>query len=390
MLWNRSLPVAINQMEVSMTLQRSALHPVAAGRGSNFQQRFGWELPVVYTDVVSEYRAATEGVALHDASYVGRLKAVGRDVLDLLNRMSTNKVVSLQPGQGAPTILTTDRGRILDLIGVVNTGDYILLITSPGNQQTVMAWLDKFTIMEDVAVEDITLASTMLTVLGPKSQAALESISGVGLDSLQPFHSVMIEIPSGTPLVEEGRRDFQQARIIRRGLGGLHGFDLVLSPSAAAPVWQQLVASGLTPVGMDACEAVRVQYAVPLHQREMGETYNPLEAGLIGSIDFGKGCYIGQEVIARLDTYKRVQRHLVKLGFSPGLRLPEGSSLLYDGQVVGTVTSVARIPTTGETIGLGYVRKSAAAVGVRLGLAEVAEGWAEVQELPQLFGPGQG
>ena len=156
-----------------MTLQRSVLHSVASPAGGSFQEEFGWELPRVYTDAASEYRAATESAAVHDASYFGRLKATGEDALDLINRLSTNQVLGLQPGQGAPTVLTTDRGRILDLIGVVNTGNYALLLTSPGEQQPVIDWLDKYTIMEDLVVEDITSETTMLSVVGPDCRKRL-------------------------------------------------------------------------------------------------------------------------------------------------------------------------------------------------------------------------
>ena len=358
-----------------MRLQRSALHSITAP-GGGFQERFGWELPKAYTDFGSEYQAATEGVAVHDVSYAGRLKATGPDVLDLLNRMSTNEVLSLQPGQGAPTILTTDRGRILDLIGVVNTGDHILLITSPGAQRTVIDWLDKYTIMEDIAIEDVTGSTTMLTVFGPGSQAALESASGAALADLPPFHAVLESIGG------------HRVQVIRRPLGNLPSFDLLPPPTAAAAVWQRLVESGVTPVGVEAYEAVRVRYAVPFYRRELGESYNPLEAGLIGAIDFTKGCYIGQEVIARLDTYNKVQKHLVTLRFSSGSAVAEGNTLRQGDQSVGEVTSVTRIPTTGETIGLGYVRKEAATVGTRLELEGAADGWARIEELPQLFEPG--
>ena len=124
---------------------------------------------------------------MHDNSYVGRLKATGDDALDLLNRLSTNQVLTLEPGQGAPTVLTTDRGRILDLIATVNVGDYTLLLTSPEGQQRVMDWLDKYTIMEDLVVEDMTGDSTMLTVLGPQCLESLEAASGVALRGLLPF-----------------------------------------------------------------------------------------------------------------------------------------------------------------------------------------------------------
>ena len=363
-----------------MTTLRSALHPIATAAGSPFQEQFGWELPRVYSDVASEDRAATENVAVHDTSYVGRLRATGADALDLLNRMSTNQVLTLEPGQGAPTILTTDRGRILDLVGAVNTGDDaqgVLLLTSPEGQQRVIDWLDRYTIMEDLTVEDCTQETTMLTVFGPGSQGALEAVCGVGLDRLPSFHTIPVSIAG------------HEARLVHQPLGTLPAFALIMSPQESAAVWRTLLDAGITPVGIEAYNTVRVQYGVPVYGQEMGEPYNPLEAGLIGSIDFAKGCYIGQEVIARLDTYQKVQKYLTMLRFNPEATVEEGAVLELAGQRVGLVTSVARIPTTGELIGLGYVRTANATVGVQLELADPASGWAEVADLPQLFGPGE-
>ncbi|MFQ6026930.1 MAG: aminomethyltransferase family protein [Dehalococcoidia bacterium] len=360
-----------------MTTERSPVHTLATSGGTDFQDRFGWKLPRVYTDVASEYQAAAEGVAVHDSSYAGRLKASGDDALDLLNRMSTNLVLRLEPGQGAPTILTTDRGRILDLVGVANVGAYILLLTSPDGQQRVIDWLDKYTIMEDLTVEDITPETTQLTVLGPQSGSTLEAITGASLAALTSFHSQPAQI---------GEHPVQ---IISRPLGDLPSFDLLLTPDAAAEVWDTLVAAGIVPMGSDAYEALRIKNAVPKYGQEMGEAYNPLETGLIGSIDFAKGCYIGQEVIARLDTYKKVQKYLVQLRFSIDAVVSEGANLEQEGRSVGKVTSLTSVPTTGELVGLGYVRTARAKVGSRLELPAPAQGWAEVTALPQLFGPGE-
>ena len=111
-----------------MTSQQSAISStpgLSNAGGKEFQEHHGRRIPALYSDLATEYVAAKEDVAIHDSSYVGRLKATGPDALDLLNRMSTNQVLSLEPGQGAPTILSTDRGRILDLIGVVNFGENV-------------------------------------------------------------------------------------------------------------------------------------------------------------------------------------------------------------------------------------------------------------------------
>ena len=335
----------------------------------------------VYTDVAAEYRAITEAAGRHDSSYSGRLKASGEDALDLLNRLSTNGIVNLAPGEGAPTILTTDRGRILDLLGVVNTGDYTLLLTSPGCQQAVIDWLDKYTIMEDLTVEDISGDTAQFTLCGPGAADALTSALSLpeetGLvDSLAP-HAAMPATVGGCGVL-----------VVKRPLGGLSALDLVMDAADGADVWAALEEAGIPAVGQQAYEAALVQNGIPRHGREMSDAYNPLEAGLIGSVDFAKGCYIGQEVIARLDTYEKVQRYLVRLRFSEGAEVQEGAGLELEGRNVGKVTSLAALPATGELVGLGYVRTARANPGQTLTLAAPASGIAEIMDLPQLFGPG--
>jgi len=361
-----------------MTLHRSPLYTIAATGGSEFIERYGWELPAAYTDPGSEYQSATTAVAVYDASHMGRLKITGDDALDLLNRLSTNMVADLEPGQGAPTILTTDRGRILDVIIVLNAGDHTLLLTSPGTQQSVIKFLDRYTIMEDLTVEDVSSSTAMLALWGPDSGAFLEKAIGAAICALPLNHTLLADVGGC------------QVRVVACSMSDLLGFYLICPTGAAEPVWQQLVDAGAAPMGNEAYEAVRVRYGVPVHGSEMGEDYNPLEAGLIGSIDFTKGCYIGQEVIARLDTYEKVQKYLVKLAFAPGAEVAPGTILQSEGKAVGKVTSVATDPSTGEVIGLAYVRTQLGVVGTRLQLEPLSGDWAEIQGLPQLFGPEQG
>lgn len=351
-----------------MALRESSLQTGA----TVFVERHGHQLPAFYSDFASEYQAATTSVAVHDASYMGRLKATGEDGLDLLNRMSTNKVVDLAAGEGAVTVLTTDRGRIVDVLGVVNQGDHVILLTSPGRQQAVIEWLDKYTIMEDLTVEDITSETAMLALVGPESGKLLGLTSPKGpLDSLtsQP--------------VRLGEYD---ALAVEQPLGSLSRYWLITAPDAAAGLWRQLTDHGAIPMGATAMDAARVNFGVPEYGPEMGEPYNPLEAGLIGSIDFAKGCYIGQEVIARLDTYKKVQKYLVSLRFADA-SVSSGDELLQDGVKVGEVTSVAPEPSDGVLMGLGYVKTAAASPGVRLDVGNPENGSAEIVSLAQPFGP---
>ena len=307
----------------------------------------------------------------------GCLKATGEDALDLLNRLSTNKVDHLQPGHWAPTVLTSDRGRIVDALSVIQAGDCVYLLTSPGQQQTVIEWLDKYTIMEDLEVEDVSASTSIIALAGSGADAAL------GLESAEAERLPGMQYPA--PTVDIGGHT---VLTISRPLGTLPCC-LLLAPSDAEPeITGALVESGASEADDDAWEALRVASGAPAFGSEMGEPFNPLEAGLIGAIDFTKGCYIGQEVIARLDSYDKVQRYLSVLRFSDGSEATVGTPLYQEGRQAGTVTSLYRTPT-GELRGLGFVRTASAIPGQTLELQAPATGTATVEDTPKLFGPGQ-
>ena len=349
--------------------------------------------PPAYTDTAAEYRAAIETAALYDHSEAGRLRAEGDDALDLLNRLSTNRVDNLPPGHGAPTILTTDRGRILDLLLVVNAGPYALLLTGPGSPPAVIAWLDKYTIMEDLTLTDITADTAQFTLCGP---AAGQLIAAAGLaDSSQ-----LAEMEPYA--ARDANLAGQEIMLIHHPLGDFPAWDLILRDNSAAPaVWETLTAAGFVPMGADAWDALLVSQGIPRYERELGDDFNPLEAGLIGAIDFAKGCYIGQEVIARLDTYQKVQKQLALLRFPANIPETAGAELtaaipvvvgaeLTDGsRKVGQITSLAARPDTGELRALAYIRAAHAQPGNQLTLAAPHQGNAEIINLPQLFGPGE-
>ncbi len=311
-----------------------------------------------------------------DSGY-GCLKATGEDSLDLLNRLSTNKVDHLQPGHWTPTVLTSDRGRIVDLLIVIHANECVYLLTSPGQQQPVIEWLDKYTIMEDLEVEDVSGSTAVIALAGEGCDSAL-NLEPDGTDRLPGLQY-------SAPTVNIGGRE---AIALSQPLGGLPCCLLVAVSDCATEIGDSLAASGASQMDDEAWEALRVANGAPAFGSEMGEPYNPLEAGLIGAIDFTKGCYIGQEVIARLDSYDRVQRYLSVLRFSDGCDVTPGTALYLEGRQAGTVTSVYRTPS-GELRGLGFVRTASANVGQTLELQAPSSGTATVEDTPKLFGPGQ-
>ncbi len=327
--------------------------------GAVIGETFGWQLPAVYSSLADEYEATTRRVALVDRSYIGRLELRGVDALELLDRLSTNKLDDLDAaGRGMYTVLTSNKGRILGLLFVLKLEDRLLVLTGPEHRRKVADRIDFYTFAEDVGVSDVTGELAMLAVTGPKAPSLLEAVVGPTAASVPRHGSTTADI------------DGVDVRIVRTDFAALPGYDLIVPARRAAQLWSRLMERGagfgLRPVGMRALDLVRVERGVPVHGRELTEDHNPLEADLTEFISFNKGCYIGQEVVARLNTYDKVQRRLVGLSWGGRDGPVPGAGLHLDGAKVGEVTSKTWSPLRNQGIGLGYVRQAHAGQGTRL------------------------
>ena len=304
---------------------------------------------------VSEYRAATEGIAVLDRSYVGRVKVTGKDATDLLNRLSSNKVDVLPSGTGAATVLPTNKGRVIDLLHLFALEDHILMVTSPQTRQRVTEWIDLYTFLEEVSLQDVTLETAMITVLGPRSATALEHATGASVTSMELYHSLSLTINDVSVVM------------VRTDPTGSPGYDLIMPLENAPVVWSTLVdpACGAVPIGETTYNVLRTEAGIPRYGWEISEDVNPWEVGLDRFINFEKGCYTGQEVILRLYNYSKIQRRLAGLSF-PSSNVSEGAVLRLHGEDVGRVTTVVTHPVTGATLGLGIVRVASVKEDARL------------------------
>ena len=333
------------------------------------------DIPNAYSSLADEYAAATEHVGLVDHSGMGRLRITGADALDLLNRLSTNKLNDLPVGHGAYTVVTTNKGRIIDLLFLLRLEDHLLVATSPGAHQVVADWIEFYTFVEDVAVEDQTGKSAMLGLTGPGAAGLLDHVSATEATAMAPYASVAATI-GGIEVL-----------IVRTDFAGSPGFDLILEAKGIERLWRHLLDegsdAGIMPIGEDALEVLRIVQGRPGYGNELTEEFNPLEANLIEHVNFNKECYIGQEVVARLNTYDKVQKHLVGLSWEGEYDPPPESKLEAGGKRVGTLTSAATSPLTHRRIGLGYVRNAQAEPGTRLVMGSGDnETEVRVEELP--------
>jgi tRNA-modifying protein YgfZ len=314
--------------------------------------------------VAAQYEAAMTSVALLDAAMEGRLRLTDRDRADLLHRLSTNDIRSLTPGDGTRTVLVNHHARIIDLLSIYALPEHLLVTTSAGQSGAVSTLLRKNIFFQDrVGVEDITADTVQYNLYGPMAAALVRTASS--LDPVDwPLHHIQaVEI--------DGAQGWL-ARILP--IAG-NGFALI----GRADDRETLRAALADAVELDPAtfNVLRVEQGYPAFGSELSLEYIPLETRLTDAVSFHKGCYVGQEIIARMESRNRLAKQL--MGLRLGRLVPAGGNLLRQGKEMGDLTSAVDSPRFGP-IGLAYVRSAVAEPGTEL---EVADGVrAEVVELP--------
>ena len=339
-------------------MQPTPLHQAQQNLGATFDSVAGWDVAAHFGTTPAEYEAARTGAAIADASHCGRILARGKDTLDLLNRLSTNLVDPLPEGAGQTTVITTGKGRVLDWVTLLPWGEDVLLLTSPERRSEVAEWIDMFTFEEDTTLKDLTESTAMLSVLGPSAESLVEQLLDASTVALPRLGCVAASWQG------------YEAFVARTDPAGQPGFNIVVPADAAEALWDLAIELGATPIGRQALEALRIEARVPRWGAEFTDDNNPLEAGLLGEISWTKGCYTGQEVVARLYNYHRIQRFIAAVDLPADAGCPPGTVLMADGVAVGRVTSVSSIAHGGVQPALALIRSGHAAVGNTLHIGE--------------------
>lgn len=298
--------------------------------------------------------AVEGGVAICDRSHWGLLKVTGEDRLRYLHNQSTNDFERLQPGQGCDTVFVTSTARTLDLATAYVTEDAVLILVSPNRRQQLLTWLDRFIFPFDkVELTDISAQTAVFSLLGEPATDLLVKLADGDL-SVSPREHQIINIA-----------DIPVRVAVGSGLA-IPGYTLILNLDGAAIVWSKLNEAGAIAFGDRLWENLRIQQGRPVPDCELTEDYNPLEAGLWQTISFEKGCYIGQETIARLNTYKGVKQKL--WGIELDRAVSPQTPITLDGSKVGVLTSYT--DTASGCFGLGYVRTKAGGEGLQVQVGE--------------------
>ena len=290
----------------------------------------------------TDYERLKEAVGLVDRSARGKLRLTGAEAADYLQGQVTNDVEGLAPGSGCYAALLNHKGKMLTDMRVLRTADFIWIDTEPEGLPALVRNASMFSIGRDVRHEDVTAEYAILSLIGPEARAQLDSPP-----------------PEEEHSCTEGEHGLYVATDL--------GVDVICPQTDSAAVREAL---GVEEVSEEAAECLRIESGRPRFSIDVGNETIPEEAGLNErAVSFTKGCYVGQETVARLHYRGKPNRHL------RGIRLRDaaapGTPLHLGDREVGRITTAVVSPTLGP-IALGFVRREAEP-GTVLDLGEVVE-----------------
>jgi len=370
------------------TVRRSALFEAHERGGASVREQDGWLVPAAYGDARSEYEAVRggAGAGVFDLSARGRVEVSGAEAIQFLNGMVTNDVAKLADGAWMHVAFPNVQGRLLASARVVRHADVFLFDTEASTHAALLKTLERFTLAGDFRVRDTTAETALISLQGARAQEIIGAALGQEAARVERGRVAVISRGEGhQPLL--GIRATHTAE---------DGFDVFISASAAASVWDALVGAGASPAGFDALEILRVEAGVPRYGVDASDANVVLEVvDETEAVSYTKGCYVGQEIIARIHWRGHVAKKLTGLVFDhPGAGsstapAPGASVKSLDGaREVGRITSVVSSPRLERVVALGLVRHEHLAPGTELKVFDEEEFLcaARVAELPLVRG----
>ncbi|SFG43554.1 aminomethyltransferase [Halopelagius inordinatus] len=343
-----------------MALRKPPLHDVHAARDAKFTEFGGWDMPVEFDSIRDEHASVRESAGIFDVSHMGEIEVSGPDATTLMQRLTTNDVTALSPGDSQYAMITDDEGTILDDTVVYRLPDdeaTFLFVPNAGHDEEMYdRWTDhreKWGL--DATVRNVTEEWAMFAVQGPDAPGLVTAAAEGPLSDLSRFEATYADVA--------GVRSW----VARTGYTGEPGFEILCPSEDAETVWE---AFDCQPCGLGSRDTLRIEMGFLLSGQDFDpaeEPHNPYEAGV------GFTVKLDTEFVGR-DALERVEAEGVTEKFV-GLRLLDRGVARHgydvtdrDGDVIGRVTSGTMSPTLGEAVALGYVPVGYASSGSNVGV----------------------
>jgi folate-binding protein YgfZ len=334
-----------------IAILKPPLHETQARLQATMIDRDGWAVPKSYGDARVEYAAVREsGAGLIDLSSRARFLVSGTEAVQFLNGLITNDMKTLAVNQWMAAAFPNVQGRLIASVRVMHLKDEatgrnvcptFLLDTEAATHQAVLKNIERFTLAGDFRVTDVTGQTALISVQGRAAVEVVRSVLGDTAAAIEPNRVDMTN----------------EITVIRATHTAAEGFDLIVSADQASKLWDALQSAGARPVGYEALETLRIEAGLPRYGVDMDETNVLTETGLDDAVSYTKGCYVGQEIIARIKYRGHVAKKLVGLLFEEAVTTRAGETIKsMDGKEIGRITSATYSPQLRRTIALGYLK----------------------------------
>ncbi|HEX2499840.1 MAG TPA: aminomethyltransferase family protein [Methylomirabilota bacterium] len=333
---------------------RLLLHDAHERLGARFTEADGLLVPRDYGDSAAEHEAVRERAGVVDRSERGKIEVTGKDRATFLHGLVSNDVKGLVQGQGRENALLDVHGKVTALLVVHCLADRLVLETDRQLAEPLLGAIDRLLFSERAELEDVTPAWGILTVAGPAARKTVEQALGAVVPDLSRWQHVVI--PS----------DGAEARVVRTEETGEEGYDLWIPREGLGMLWERLREAGARPVGREAWNVMRVEAGVVRYGVDVDASTLLLEAPLPEAYSLNKGCYLGQEVIARITYRGHVNRKIVGFRLADARVPPAGAPVLVEGKEVGRITSAVLSPALGVGLALGFLRREHHEPGTRV------------------------
>jgi folate-binding protein YgfZ len=322
----------------------------------------GWgsdALPRDYGDVRAEHEAIRCGVAIINLSPAGKLEVSGKNAVQFINGLVTNDIKSLSAGDGTLAAFLDVHGKVIALCRFYQTGQHLLIELDAAGRAKIFQSLSRFLPAGEFFLKDVTEQYALISLQGPRAAALIAALTGQPIAAAPEYH------------ISEHTLGDHSALIAAHARCGETGFDLFVPAEAAPRVWQIILERGqpfgARAIGREALEIARIEAGVPREGSELSEKYILLETGCEQAISYTKGCYLGQEIIARIHWRGQPAKRLMGLLVEAPAAPPQGAELYStDGKRIGEITSSTHSLALDRLIALGYVHRHYLTPGTEL------------------------
>lgn len=329
-----------------------------------------------YTSTEEEYDVLKHSVGIRDISNHNLIKLYGSESLEFLNRISTNDLKNLDILHSKTTLFLNEKGRFIDRALLLRFEDHLALAGSFDESKKLLKWLDRYIIMEKITIEDATEKYFQFQIIGPQAESFLTLFCGKDSDELKEDSIVKIIDPNKVIFVSKSRHFEQVPSYLVLG-------KTQFAEQTLKMMFDENTIFDMKMIGEESFNIFRVEKGIPVFGAEINDEVNPHENGLISDVSFNKGCYIGQEVIARLDTYDKVQKELKGFVFETNHFDDDSFSVLDDkNEEVGRITSIISSIQCGKKVGIGFLKRKADPAKVKIKSKTKEEIPVRIVELP--------